>query len=355
MAPSLKVLEQESLQAIERAQDLDSLEAVGRDVLGRRSPLTTLLRALKDHPDPRAQGARLNQIKKTLTAALKAREAALQQSPEETLPPCDVTLPVEDDPVFRGRIHPISQVTAELVEIFTALGFGVEEGPEIEDEYHNFTALNIPPDHPARQMHDTFYVQGSQLLRTHTSPVQIRVMESQVPPFRFIAPGRTYRRDADQTHTPMFHQLEGLVVEDGIHLGHLRWTLEACLRAFFEVEAVMLRFRPSFFPFTEPSLEVDVRYAPETGRVGAGESWLEVLGCGMVHPRVLEGCGLDRRHFQGFAFGMGIDRLAMLKYGMEDLRAFFTATDSWLHHYGVSPLHVPTLSGGLSPHGGMSL
>jgi phenylalanyl-tRNA synthetase alpha chain len=247
----------------------------------------------------------------------------------------------------------------ELTEIFADLGFAVAEGPEIEDDWHNFTALNIPPEHPARAMHDTFYVQGpnaadgpqgQMLLRTHTSPVQIRTMMGQQPPIRIIAPGRVYRSDSDATHTPMFHQVEGLVIDRGIHLGHLKWTLETFVKAFFEVDDVTLRLRPSFFPFTEPSVEVDVGCSWEGGRlsIGGTASWLEILGAGMVHPKVIENCGLSPAEWQGFAFGCGIDRLAMLKYGMTDLRAFFDADTRWLRHYGFRALDVPTLSAGIS-------
>jgi phenylalanyl-tRNA synthetase alpha chain len=244
----------------------------------------------------------------------------------------------------------------ELAEIFADMGFAVAEGPEIEDDWHNFSALNIPETHPARAMHDTFYfpeemaVDGKKmLLRTHTSPVQIRTMTSQEPPIRIIAPGRVYRSDSDATHTPMFHQIEGLVIDKGIHLGHLKWTLETFLKAFFEREDVVLRLRPSYFPFTEPSVEVDVGYTLVNGKrvIGGSEGWMEVLGSGMVHRRVIEACGLDPDVWQGFAFGTGVDRLAMLKYGMDDLRAFFDGDKRWLQHYGFNALDVPTLSGGV--------
>jgi phenylalanyl-tRNA synthetase alpha chain len=241
----------------------------------------------------------------------------------------------------------------ELAEIFADLGFAVAEGPEIETDWHNFTALNIPETHPARAMHDTFYIAGEHdppmVLRTHTSPVQIRTMMAGKPPIRIIAPGRVYRSDSDATHTPMFHQIEGLVIDRGIHMGHLKWTLEAFLKAFFERDDVVLRFRPSYFPFTEPSAEVDVGWSIEKGRrvVGGSEGWMEVLGSGMVHPKVISACGLDPAEWQGFAFGTGVDRLAMLKYGMDDLRAFFDGDLRWLKHYGFSAFDVPTLSGGV--------
>jgi phenylalanyl-tRNA synthetase alpha chain len=257
-------------------------------------------------------------------------------------------------------VHPVSQVMDELAEIFADLGFEVATGPEIEDDWHNFTALNIPESHPARAMHDTFYFDRENepghrmLLRTHTSPVQIRAMQTRKPPIYVIAPGRTYRSDSDSTHTPMFHQIEGLVIDRGITLGHLKWTLETFLRAFFERDDIVLRLRPSYFPFTEPSAEVDLGFTMVDGRrvLGgdpeAGEGgWMELLGSGMVHPKVIAACGLDPNEYQGFAFGCGIDRLAMLKYGMDDLRAFFDGDQRWLDHYGFAALDVPTLSGGV--------
>jgi len=264
-----------------------------------------------------------------------------------------MTLPVETG--AQGTVHPVSQVMDELAEIFSDLGFSVATGPEIEDDWHNFTALNIPESHPARAMHDTFYFPQSQpggramLLRTHTSPVQIRTMQTQKPPIYIIAPGRTYRSDSDATHTPMFHQIEGLVIDRGITLGHLKWTLQTFLTAFFERDDIVLRMRPSYFPFTEPSAEVDVGYHLEEGRrvLGGTDHWMELLGSGMVHPKVIAACGLDPDEWQGFAFGVGIDRLAMLKYGMDDLRAFFDGDMRWLRHYGFSALDVPTLSGGV--------
>jgi phenylalanyl-tRNA synthetase alpha chain len=283
-----------------------------------------------------------------------------------------MTLPVAGG--ARGSVHPVSQVMDELAEIFADLGFAVATGPEIEDDWHNFTALNIPETHPARAMHDTFYVERSEastaggepgspsdgggsatdaprmVLRTHTSPVQVRTMMAGPPPFRIIAPGRVYRSDWDATHTPMFHQVEGLVIDRDIHLGHLKWTLETFLKAFFERDDIVLRLRPSYFPFTEPSVEVDVGWHLENGRrrLGGSEGWMELLGSGMVHAKVIEACGLDPAEWQGFAFGVGVDRLAMLKYGMDDLRPFFEADARWTRHYGFSALDVPTLSAGLS-------
>ena len=267
----------------------------------------------------------------------------------------DVTLPVREAPFETGRVHPVTQVIDELTAIFADMGFAIAEGPDIETDGYNFTKLNFPEDHPARDMQDTFFFNpkpdGSRLLlRTHTSPVQVRTMLSQKPPIRVICPGRTYRSDSDQTHTPMFHQVEGLVIDRGSHLGHLKWILEEFCKAFFEVDRVKMRFRPSFFPFTEPSLEVDIQCRRDKGeiRFGEGDDWMEILGCGMVHPNVLRNCGLDPDEFQGFAWGLGIDRIAMLKYGMPDLRAFFEADVRWLSHYGFRPLDFPTLAGGLS-------
>jgi len=267
----------------------------------------------------------------------------------------DVTLPVREAPFETGRVHPITQVIDELTAIFADMGFAIAEGPDIETDGYNFTKLNFPEDHPARDMQDTFFFNpkpdGSRLLlRTHTSPVQVRTMLAQKPPIRVICPGRTYRSDSDQTHTPMFHQVEGLVIDKGSHLGHLKWILEEFCKAFFEVDRVKMRFRPSFFPFTEPSLEVDIQCRRDKGEVrfGEGDDWMEILGCGMVHPNVLRNCGLDPDEFQGFAWGLGIDRIAMLKYGMPDLRAFFEADVRWLTHYGFRPLDLPTLAGGLS-------
>jgi phenylalanyl-tRNA synthetase alpha chain len=308
-------------------------------------------------PDERqVEGPRIHGLREKVTEAIGARKAGLEAEllerklATETL---DLTLPVPLGP--QGTVHPVAQVMDELAEIFADLGFSVATGPEIEDDWHNFTALNIPETHPARAMHDTFYFNQSgaegrkMLLRTHTSPVQIRTMQSQQPPIYIIAPGRVYRSDSDATHTPMFHQIEGLVIDRGIHMGHLKWTLETFLKAYFERDDIVLRLRPSYFPFTEPSAEVDVGYSIEKGRrvVGGSEGWMEVLGSGMVHPEVIRACGLDPDEWQGFAFGTGVDRLAMLKYGMDDLRAFFDGDLRWLKHYGFAALDVPTLSGGV--------
>ena len=262
----------------------------------------------------------------------------------------DVTLP--ERPFVRGKIHPVSQTIDEISSIFSEIGFNVEEGPDVENEYNNFTALNTPDNHPARDMHDTFYLdeKKKKLLRTHTSPVQIRTMLKDKPPFKIIAPGRTYRSDSDQTHSPMFHQVEGLHIDKDINMGHLKGCLNYFIKEFFEVEKIKMRFRPSHFPFTEPSAEVDIGYEMKNGKIiiGEGDQWLEILGCGMVHPNVLKNVKVDPTKFQGYAFGIGIDRLAMLKYGINDLRAFFDCDYRWLNHFGFDPLDVPTNYRGLS-------
>ncbi len=350
----LHALERELLAAIAAAGDLAGLEQVRIAVLGKKGRIAELLQTLGGlAPEKRKSfGQAVNEIKARVSDALEARKASLEGealSQRLVSERADVTLPVRLGPVADGRIHPVSQVYDECVEIFADMGFAVAEGPDIETDDLNFTKLNIPPEHPARQEHDTFYfhpkADGSRLLlRTHTSPVQIRTMMREKPPIRVIAPGRVYRCDSDQTHTPMFHQIEGLVIDEATHMGHLKWVLEEFCKAFFEVDEVKMRFRASHFPFTEPSAEVDIG-AEAIGKPG---KWLEILGCGMVHPNVLSNCGLDPHRYQGFAFGMGLDRLAMLKYGIPDLRAFFSGDLRWLRHYGFSVLDVPTLSGGLS-------
>jgi phenylalanyl-tRNA synthetase alpha chain len=338
--------------------DADALEAIRVSALGKSGTITALLKTLGGmSPEERQDKAPAIQgLRAAVADAIADRKAALEGAALEAKlasEKLDMTLPVAA--AAQGSVHPVSQVMDELAEIFADLGFAVATGPEIEDDWHNFSALNIPETHPARAMHDTFYfpeVEGEEhrmLLRTHTSPVQIRTMTKVKPPIRIIAPGRVYRSDSDATHTPMFHQIEGLVIDKGIHLGHLRWTLETFLKAFFEREDIVLRLRPSYFPFTEPSVEVDVGYSIEKARrvIGGSEGWMEVLGSGMVHPKVIAACGLDPAEYQGFAFGTGVDRLAMLKYGMDDLRAFFDGDLRWLRHYGFRALDVPTLSGGV--------
>jgi phenylalanyl-tRNA synthetase alpha chain len=355
---SLESLEAEVLSSIAAASDEAALEAVRVSALGKKGAISERMKTLGAMaPDERKEaGAALNLLKDRVSEALGARKALLaeaaldQRLASETI---DVTLPVR--PEMRGSIHPVSQVWEEVVQIWGDLGFAVAEGPHIEDDFHNFTALNMPPEHPARQEHDTFYFNeredGSRMvLRTHTSPVQIRTMLSSKPPIRIIAPGRTYRCDSDMTHTPMFHQIEGLVIDETTHMGHLKWALTEFCRAFFEVDDVKMRFRASHFPFTEPSMEVDINYSREGGqlKIGVGDKWLEILGSGMVHPNVIRHGGLDPDKYQGWAFGMGLDRIAMLKYGIPDLRAFFEADLRWLRHYGFRALQVPTLAGGLS-------
>jgi phenylalanyl-tRNA synthetase alpha chain len=359
MMTDIATLQTELMAAIDSADTLDALEAVRISALGKQGSVSALLKTMGAmSPDERqTQGPIINGLRESVTATLAAKKAALETAELNrrlASEYVDMTLPAPETP--RGTVHPVSQVMDELAEIFADMGFAVAEGREIEDDWHNFTALNIPETHPARAMHDTFYFpdemarEGSKmLLRTHTSPVQIRTMTSQEPPIRIIAPGRVYRSDSDATHTPMFHQIEGLVIDKGIHLGHLKWTLETFLKAYFEREDVVLRLRPSYFPFTEPSVEVDVGYSMVNGKrvIGGSEGWMEVLGSGMVHRKVIEACGLDPDIWQGFAFGTGVDRLAMLKYGMDDLRAFFDGDNRWLQHYGFDALDVPTLSGGV--------
>lgn len=354
----LSALTEEVTAAIAGAADLDALEAVRVAAIGKKGSVTGLTKQLGGMSvDERKEfGPKFNKLKNDVAALIDARKAVLEvealnaRLASETV---DVTLPVNG--LEQGRIHPVSQVMDELAEVFADMGFAIAEGPEIEDDFHNFTALNIPPEHPARQMHDTFYLPENaegdrKVLRTHTSPVQIRTMKNGQPPIRIIAPGRTYRSDSDATHTPMFHQVEGLVIDENTHMGHLKGTLEAFVKAFFEVDNVVMRFRPSYFPFTEPSAEVDIQCSWKDGelRIGEGDDWLEILGCGMVNPRVIEACGLDATKYQGFAFGCGIDRLAMLKYGMTDLRAFFDNDLRWMKHYGFLPLDMPTIAGGVS-------
>jgi len=353
----------EARARIAGAATLDELEAARIAYLGKQGSVSALLKTLgamspeeRQQKAPAIQALR-QQVTDTLVERREAMEAAAleQRLAAETL---DLSLPAPEMP--QGSVHPVSQVMDELAEIFADLGFSVATGPEIEDDWYNFTALNMPESHPARAMHDTFYFPdqapkgGRMLLRTHTSPVQVRTMLAEGAPLRIIAPGRVYRSDSDATHTPMFHQVEGLVIDREIHLGHLKWTLETFLKAFFERDDLVLRLRPSYFPFTEPSVEVDVGFALEKGRRvlgGSGDApghgWMELLGSGMVNRRVIEMSGLDPDEWQGFAFGVGVDRLAMLKYGMDDLRAFFDGDVRWLRHYGFSAFDQPTLSAGV--------
>ncbi len=350
-----------------------ALDAVRVSALGKKGSVSALLSSLGSMPpeERKSAGPLINGLKAEIAGLIEQRSQALKAEALQrrlAAEVVDVTLPLQPAPTARGRIHPVSQTIDEITAIFSDMGFAIAEGPDIETDYYNFTAMNFPEGHPAREMHDTFFFPPGpdgtrKLLRTHTSPVQMRVMQrtneppparyvtpAMDPPIRVVIPGRTYRNDSDQTHTPMFHQVEGLVIDKSSHIGQLRWVLEEFLKAFFEIQDVTLRFRPSFFPFTEPSMEVDVQCDRSGGetRIGEGSDWLEILGCGMVHPNVLRNAGLDPDVYQGFAWGMGIDRLAMLKYGMPDLRAFFDADKRWLEHYGFRPLDLPTLFGGLS-------
>jgi phenylalanyl-tRNA synthetase alpha chain len=346
------------IDQIADAPDLQALEAVRVRLLGKSGEITAKLKSLgsMDADTRAAEAPKIHTLREQVTEAIAARKAALENAELErklATEVIDLSLPAPETP--QGTVHPVSQVMDELAEIFADLGFSVAEGPEIETQWYNFTALNMPENHPARTMQDTFYLEPRdgeaepRVLRTHTSPVQIRAMEAHGAPIYAIAPGRVYRSDSDATHTPMFHQIEGLVIDRAITLGHLKWTLETFLKAFFERDDVVLRMRPSYFPFTEPSAEVDVGWSMEKGRrvVGGQEGWMEVLGSGMVHPKVIAAAGLDPDEWQGFAFGTGVDRLAMLKYGMDDLRAFFDGDIRWLKHYGFRALDVPTLSGGV--------
>ena len=354
----IDVLETEILAQITGANSQAELETVRVDALGKKGRVSALMKTLggMSVEERKEKGPLLNGLKDRVNQAVIDRKSALEEAElNERLASerIDVTLPVLSS--AQGRIHPISQTIDEFSAIFADMGFAVAEGPDIETDEMNFTALNIPPEHPARQMHDTFYLHekedGSRpVLRTHTSPVQIRTMLSEDPPHRIIAPGRVYRCDSDQTHTPMFHQVEGLVIDKETHMGHLKWVLEEFCKAYFEIDTVSMRFRPSHFPFTEPSMEVDIRCRREGGQIllGEGDDWLEILGCGMVHPKVLQYVNLNPDEYQGFAFGIGIDRMAMLKYGIPDLRAFFAADLRWLRHYGFGSLDIPTLAGGLS-------
>ncbi len=348
------------LAQVAAADDPDALETVRLTALGKKGAISLRLRELgRMSPEERQTvGPALNALKSEIDAALRARREALEDAALEARLQgewLDVTLPPRPRP--RGTIHPVSQVMDELTAIFADIGFSVAEGPQIESDWHNFDALNIAPEHPARQEHDTFFMHRApgdnrppHVLRTHTSPVQIRAMQAQGAPLRVIAPGRVYRMDMDQTHAPMFHQVEGLAIDRDITMAQLKWTLEEFCRAFFEVDAVELRFRASHFPFTEPSAEVDIRCSWQDGqlKIGEGDDWMEILGSGMVHPHVLRAGGIDPERWQGFAFGMGIDRIAMLKYGIPDLRAFFESDLRWLRHYGFAALDLPDLPAGLS-------
>ena len=353
----LAEVQSELIEQVAAAGDLTALERIRVAALGKKGRITGLMKTLGGlEPEARkAAGQALNAAKEAVAEAIEERKLGLQDADLDhrlEAERIDVSLPAR--PAEVGHIHPISQTVEEIVAIFGEMGFSVAEGPHIEDDFHNFAALNIPPEHPARQEQDTFYLperaDGSRmLLRTHTSPVQIRHMQTHEPPIRIIVPGRTFRADYDATHSPMFHQVEGLVVDETTHMGHLKGTLIEFCRAFFMLDDLPVRFRPSYFPFTEPSAEVDIGCSRQGGvlKIGAGDDWLEILGSGMVHPKVLENCGIDSTRYQGYAFGMGIERLAMLKYGIPDLRTFFDSDLRWLRHYGFVPLEAPSLVRGL--------
>jgi phenylalanyl-tRNA synthetase alpha chain len=358
MTDTIEKLRTELLTAVSDASELATLEDVRVAALGKKGRITGMMKELGAMaPEERkAAGQRLNVLKDEVAAALDAKKAAFEAAAlnarlaRESM---DVSLPIR--PEAKGSIHPISQTTAEIAAIFGEMGFEVADGPDIEDDFHNFTALNFPPGHPAREMHDTFFLPPDSdgqryLLRTHTSPVQIRTMMSKKPPIRVIIPGRTYRCDYDMTHTPMFHQVELLVIDKETNMSHLRGCLQEFVRTFFGIDDLTTRFRPSFFPFTEPSAEMDIGCSRQGGELKLGNygDWLEILGCGMVHPNVIKACGLDPNEYQGFAAGMGIERIAMLKYGIPDLRTFFESDLRWLRHYGFAALDVPSVTGGLA-------
>jgi len=359
-ADDLAALRAETAAQLAAAGDLRAWDAVRVGTLGKSGRLTALLKGLGQVPaeQRKERGASLNLLKTELEGAIEARKAALEEAALDArlaAERLDVTLPPRPHPpagAEAGGIHPISRTMEELTAIFGAMGFRVAEGPDIEGDWHNFGALNIPDHHPARQDHDTFYLPAGAdgrrpVLRTHTSPVQIRTMVSQPPPIRVIVPGRTWRADHDATHSPMFHQVEGLVIDRGITLGHLKGCLIDFLRVFFAIADLPVRFRASYFPFTEPSMEVDIGWNRKTGELGKGGDWLEILGSGMVHPKVLANCGIDPREWQGFAFGMGIERITMLKHGMPDLRPFYESDVRWLRHWASDPLSPPSLTEGV--------
>ena len=353
----LDALKSELIARIESADTLEALDALRVSELGKKGRVSLMMRELGSmDPDARkAAGQALNIVKDAVATTIDARQAVLSRAALDArlaAEAVDVSLPSR--PETEARLHPLSRTIEEVVAIFAEMGFTVAEGPDIETDYYNFTALNIPEEHPARQEHDTFYLPPDaegrrKVLRTHTSPVQIRTMEATAPPVRIIVPGRTYRSDHDATHSPMFHQCEGLVIGDGIHMGHLKGCLIDFCRAFFGVDDLPVRFRPSYFPFTEPSAEVDIGCTRDGGslKIGAGDDWLEILGSGMVNPRVLANCGYDPEKYQGFAFGMGIERIAMLKYGIPDLRTFYDSDLRWMRHYGFLPFDAPSIHAGL--------
>ncbi len=362
---NIENLKTKTLEQIAVVCDMKALDDVRVSVLGKKGALTELMRGLAtlSVEEKKQMGQQLNVVKSEIEQALdsKREELAAKELNEKLLKETiDVTLPVRNENI--GRIHPVSKIYEEVVAIFGEMGFEVADGPDIEDQFHNFNALNTPANHPARQMQDTFYIPNpesdnfddSYVVRTQTSAVQIRTMEKKQPPIRIIAPGRTYRSDYDATHTPMFHQVEGLVIDKKTTFANLKGCLYDFIKAFFELNEIPVRYRPSYFPFTEPSAEMDIgcKKSKTELKIGAGDDWLEILGCGMVHPNVLKACGIDPEEYQGFAFGLGLDRLAMLKYGIPDLRTFFESDVRWLKHYGFMPLDESSMTGGLSNNGG---
>ena len=355
MMSDLKKIKEEFLSKLNRKLSLPEINKIKSDLFGKNGLISLQFKKIGTFPEfeKKKFASNLNSIKDELQQLInsKINEIEIGEINEKLeKEKIDVTLPERN--FVRGKIHPVSQTIDEISSIFSEIGFSVEEGPDVENEYNNFTALNTPENHPARDMHDTFYLDKNRekLLRTHTSPVQIRTMINNKPPFKIIAPGRTYRSDSDQTHAPMFHQVEGLHIDKNINMGHLKGCLNYFVKEFFEVKKIKMRFRPSHFPFTEPSAEVDIGYEIKNGKIviGEGNLWLEILGCGMVHPNVLENVKVDPEKYQGYAFGIGIDRLAMLKYGINDLRSFFETDYRWLNHYGFDPLDVPSNYRGLS-------
>ena len=351
----IKKIKKEYLEKLNRELNLESINQIKTELFGKNGSLSNEFKKLGSvAAEERKQfAADLNLIKEELQEKIskKFHELEIKEINEKLKnEKVDVTLPERS--FEQGKIHPVSQVIDEISSIFSEIGFSVEEGPDVENEYNNFTALNTPDNHPARDMHDTFYLDDKKklLLRTHTSPVQVRTMLKGKPPFKIIAPGRTYRSDSDQTHAPMFHQVEGLHIDQNINMGHLKGCLNYFIKEFFEVDKIKMRFRPSHFPFTEPSAEVDIGYEIKDGKIviGEGDKWLEILGCGMVHPNVLKNVKVDNSKFQGYAFGIGIDRLGMLKYGINDLRSFFETDYRWINHFGFDPLDVPSNYRGLS-------
>jgi phenylalanyl-tRNA synthetase alpha chain len=355
----LNQLELDLINAIGAAETAAEVEELRVAALGKSGTISGLLKGMgaMSPEERREKGPVINGLRDRVQSALGARKAELEAAElESRLRAERFAFSFPARPRRKGGVHPTMQVMEEMISLFADMGFAVAEGPDVEDDFHNFTALNFPPKHPAREMHDTFFLKPDpqtgerKVLRTHTSPVQVRTMMSQTPPIRIVAPGRTFRKDSDATHTPMFHQVEGLVIDKGVHMGHLKWTLETFVARFFELDGIQARFRPHHFPFTEPSAEMDIRCDRSGGtlKLNEGDDWMEILGCGMVHPNVLRACGLDPEEWQGFAFGMGVDRLAMLKYGIPDLRPMFDADVRWLAHYGFSPFAAPSSAGGLS-------